>query len=78
VGVLPPVEIWPCNQTALAVFQSMESQWRVGFNGKTGLDYNVLPVIFDLLKVKKGDRTEVFHKLQLMEGEALRIFYSDK
>ena len=29
----------------MQVFQAMGTQWRMGFNGPVGLDYNVLPLL---------------------------------
>lgn len=76
VGSPPPVELWAENQKALELFIALDSQWRTGFNGRTGLDYNVLPVVFDLHGVEEADRKELFPKLQIMEREALKIFHT--
>lgn len=56
---------------------AMDSQWRSGFNGRTGLDYVALPIVFDLYGVKKADRKSIFPKLQIMEREALKLFHKD-
>lgn len=49
----------------------MGSQWRYSFGGATGLDYNALPAIFDLLGIKKKERPQIFSDLQIMEYTAL-------
>jgi len=65
------VEIWPENMPAFIVFQSMSTQWRMGMNGPTGLDYNVLHEIWKRLEVPKKDRNRVFGEIQEMERVAL-------
>jgi hypothetical protein len=50
---------------------SLLSQWRVGAMGATGLDYAVLPVVFDLVDVPKADRSSVFADIRVMEDAAL-------
>jgi hypothetical protein len=64
-------EIWPDNWQALDVFMAMETQWRTGMGGATGLDYGVLPDVMRLRGVPKSERSEVFDWVRLMEGEAL-------
>jgi hypothetical protein len=74
VGPLPDVEIWPENTRAVEVFVALSTQWRTGFSGATGLDYSVLPVVFDLHGLGKAKRQAVFPDLQIMERAALNIF----
>lgn len=66
--------VLPENETVLAVFMAMQSQWRVGMGGPIGLDYAALPVVFEALKVGKKKRRDAFQWLRIMENEALRIF----
>lgn len=58
---------------AFIVFQSMSTQWRMGMNGPTGLDYNVLPEMWKRLEIRKRYRNRVFSDLQDMERAALRV-----
>jgi Phage related hypothetical protein (DUF1799). len=51
----------------------MATQWRIGMNGPTGLDYNVLPEMWRLFSVKKKDRETVFFDIQEMERVALSV-----
>lgn len=46
----------------------MSTQWRTSAAGYTGMDYGVLPVVFDLCRIPKRQRTEVFDDLQVMEA----------
>lgn len=65
------VEIYPDNAQTVALFIDMMTQWRVGVNGATGLDYNVLPGLFKIRRVKKKNREELFDGIQVMERAAL-------
>lgn len=74
----PDVGYWPDNAAAISVFAAMRSQWRAGAMGATGLDYNTLPVIFDLTNTPKESQSDVFYDLQCMEDEALRIMQEQR
>ncbi|MCE0845966.1 DUF1799 domain-containing protein [Buttiauxella sp. A2-C1_F] len=63
VGILPSV--WP----SFAVFSSLATQWRVGTGGATGIDYNVLPWMFEMHRVE--DAAACLADIQIMEHEAL-------
>jgi hypothetical protein len=49
----------------------MQTQWRTGVNGPTGMDYSVLPELWRRLKVPPEQRDDVFHDLRVLEGAAL-------
>lgn len=69
-----PVEeilIWDINLPVFNVFSALMTQWRIGMNGATGLDYNVIPVVGKMMGYKKKQINEMFHDLQIMENEAL-------
>lgn len=67
------VSIWPDNWQAFEVFAAMQTQWRSGMNGATGLDYAALEPVMRLQGVQKRERAEVFEAVRLMEGEALAV-----
>ncbi|GGE68347.1 hypothetical protein GGR41_000569 [Paenalcaligenes hominis] len=56
----------------MQVFQAMGTQWRMGFNGPVGLDYNVLPMMIKQLGVPKKERKRVLGDVMVMERAALR------
>ena len=60
------VKVWPDNVPTLNVFVAMSTQWRVGNNGATGLDYAALPVV----EYRVGVRAD-FDGLRAMEEAAL-------
>lgn len=70
-----PVEVWPENEKPLEVFMFMGTQWRMGAAGPTGLDYNVLPLAFEVCGVGKKWRADVTQAVRVLEGEALSIIH---
>lgn len=58
----------------MQVFMAMQTQWRIGMGGATGLDYSVLPVVEDRLGVPKKRRAECFKGLQMIEREVLSVW----
>jgi hypothetical protein len=70
----PPVsviDLWPCLAPAFALYRAMQTQWRMGFSGPTGLDYNALPVVEQRLGISPDDAAELFGDVQAMEAAAL-------
>ncbi|MFC0179005.1 DUF1799 domain-containing protein [Thorsellia kenyensis] len=65
------IDVYPENELSVTIFQRLGTQWRYSFGGATGLDYNALPAIFDLLGIKKKKRPQIFSDLQIMESAAL-------
>ena len=55
------------------LFRAMQTQWRIGMNGPTGLDYNTLPMLFELYKI--DNREAALLDLQIPEGEYLKEIY---
>lgn len=67
------VEVWPDNWQAVTLFARMRTQWRVGFGGAVGLDYNVLYRMIGRLKLGDMEAEELEEDVQVMELEALRV-----
>lgn len=74
VGRNEETGIYPENRQAVMVFRAMSNQWHSGMGRREGLRYEVLPVIEDRLGVKKKHRADLFQALQVMEGEALKVW----
>lgn len=51
----------------------MSTQWRVGPGGAVGLDYNVLPTVFKLLRIRTAQQGALFEDLRILENEALIV-----
>ncbi|WP_272521087.1 DUF1799 domain-containing protein [Providencia sp. PROV202] len=68
---LDDVEVVPDVWESYLVFSAMSTQWRVGMNGATGLDYSVIPNVLELLNIK--NKATVFDDLRIMEIKALEL-----
>jgi len=80
IGLLPEdvadnsiTEIWQENYQAFQIFTKLRTQWRVGMAGPTGMDYTLLPMLFESFGVKAKKRVALLDDLQIMETEALRV-----
>lgn len=63
--------LWEENLPIAELWGAMQTQWRTGFAGPTGMDY---PTALALMPVYElADQREALHGLQLMEGETLKI-----
>ncbi|WP_310794115.1 DUF1799 domain-containing protein [Cupriavidus plantarum] len=67
----PVVDLWPDNALAFHVFCRMATQWRTGFRGAIGLDYNVLPLILRVMRVPRNQWEIMLDSIQVMEDAAL-------
>lgn len=65
--------LWPDNLTAVNLFIDLFTQWRVGMNGPTGLDYSAALSVMDIRAIPKEDRAHLFADLRILEDEALRV-----
>ncbi|WP_406850551.1 DUF1799 domain-containing protein [Candidatus Arsenophonus nilaparvatae] len=68
------VEVWADVWAAYLTFNALRTQWRMGVNGPTGLDYSVLPQVIDLLNLN-SDKTTLFNDIRVMEAKALAIMH---
>lgn len=64
-------EVWEENWPAVEMFMRAQTQWRVGMNGITGLDYGVLAWLLKLYEVE--DQRSLLEDLQVMEGAVLTV-----
>ena len=64
--------LWPDNLSTWALWHRLQTQWRVGMAGRTGLDYTgVLAYLRDVARIKGRDLPGTFARLQAMERAAL-------
>jgi len=69
------VEVWTCNRDIVRVFGELQSQWRVGNGGATGLDYTAIPPTLDLLGITRAkDRQRIFAGIRVMEAAVLGLW----
>lgn len=67
--------LWPENLLPWECWHSVQTQWRIGMGGATGLDYTaVLAYLKDGKGLRGKKRREVFGLLQLCERETLRVW----
>lgn len=71
-------KVWPLHYDVLQVFSSLATQWRVGYQGMTGIDYSVIPVVMDLHNINPNDRAQLFADLKVMESAALKQIRDNK
>ena len=51
----------------------MTTQWRIGMNGATGLDYSALPAVMELMGMDPEEKPQIFRDVRVMEREALAV-----
>lgn len=67
--------LWPENLLPWECWHYVQTQWRMGMGGATGLDYTaVLAYLKDGKGLRGKKRREVFGLLQLCERETLRVW----
>lgn len=59
--------LWPENREAWGLWLVMQTQWRVGMGGATGLDYAAMQATLGLTGVKKKQWPEMFQLIRAME-----------
>lgn len=62
---------------AVLLFGDMLTQWRVGFSGVIGLDYNSLPVVMRIRGIDLDGGSELFTALQIMERAAIERLHGN-
>lgn len=67
------VGVWPENERAYFLFLDLQTQWRVGMGGATGLDYLVLFAKLDRMKLSDDEADELEQDIRTMEHEALKV-----
>lgn len=65
-------EVWPENIDALNVFMRLQTQWRTGPAGPTGLDYAGVRAGLAMMRARID-----FVDLQMMESAALAAMRAD-
>ena len=67
--------LWPENLLPWECWHAVQTQWRMGMGGATGLDYaSVLAYLKDGRGLHSKERREVFGLIQLCERETLRVW----
>lgn len=69
------IEVFEDNWDTFLVFEFMVTQWRATSNGFIGLDYNVIPIAFDMVGVAEEARPESMHGIRVMESIAISLMH---
>lgn len=64
-------QIWPENWPALQLYLRFRTQWRVGFNGPVGLDYNVILHELDRRNLDPDAYDDIFDAVRVIEDTLL-------
>jgi len=64
--------VWACNWPAFDLFSKVGKQWRVGFNGREGLDYNVVFHLMDRMGLDAKHWDWLFEDIRVLEEAALQ------
>lgn len=67
------IEVYPDNWCSFLLFDFLATQWRTSAGGVIGLDYNVIPLAFDMLEVEEDSRQDAVLGLRVMESTAIRV-----
>lgn len=63
--------LWPECLPVFNFWNAVQTQWRVGMNGATGLDYQGVEACMSMRAIPKKERPELFALVQAMERAAL-------
>ena len=63
-------DVWP----ALDMLIDMQTQWRVGAAGATGMDYTALETLMRVKRVKTADRADLLGDVRRMESAVLGLW----
>lgn len=69
-----PLYLWPCNVLAWAHWQAVQTQWRVGMGGATGLDYAGVRAYLDECALPPQERADAWAGIRAAERGALDGF----
>lgn len=68
------IEVWPENHEVFELFATLQTQWRTGMSGPTGLDYNTLFTYMTL----KHLSIDLLDDIRVMESAALNEIHRKK
>ncbi len=66
--------LWPCNVTAWEHWQAVQTQWRVGMGGPTGLDYAGVRAYLADQPMASAERTHAWACIAACERATLRAW----
>ncbi len=70
--------LWPCNVQAWQLWTQLQTQWRVGMGGATGLDYSAVRAWFDEMGLEGDTRRECWAGVRACERATLDAWASQR
>lgn len=70
------VYLWPCNVDAWRCWLDVQTQWRVGMGGRTGLDYAGVRAYLD--EAQPADRAGAFRGICACERAVLDVWAENR
>lgn len=70
-GKLDEVVVWEENWRSFDIFESVRTQWRIGMDGATGLDYGAVYPLLDKFAKDPKDWRQLLDDVRVMEAAAL-------
>jgi hypothetical protein len=72
------VGVWPDCWASFECFAAMQTQWRTGMSGATGLDYVALEPVMRLQGIPKAEHKSTFEDIRTMEAAALEVMQANR
>lgn len=72
------ISYWPEHAQAVQMFCRVGTQWRIGMNGPTGLDYPALYPLMDRLNLSDSNWDWLLLDIQEMESSALQTISENR
>lgn len=69
-----PWYLWPCNVPTWNLWSRVQTQWRVGMAGATGLDYAGVWAVLHNSRLRPRQARLHFERIQSMERAALKVW----
>lgn len=66
--------LWPCNERAWYHWREVQSQWRVGMAGGTGLDYAGVRAYLDECALPPDERRDAWAGIRACEAATLQAW----
>ena len=66
--------LWPCNVLAWSCWGDLQTQWRTGMSGATGLDYAGVRAYLDECGYCADERKDIFIGIRAAEGATLQAW----
>ena len=71
-------EVWPENFEVFQLFATLQTQWRTGMSGPSGLDYNTLFGLMAMQHLSDERQCELLDDIRVMESAALNEIHRKK